>query len=173
VPRLKLRLLNHWDNLDGSIERGYAGQSIFDWKRLPEGIDPRLTDYARANASLGINGAVLNNVNAEAAYLTSPYLKKVGAIAAAWRPYGIKVYLTARFSAPLEIGGLKTADPWTPPCASGGGKKLGRSIASFPTSAAFWSKPMPRANRVRKTTSARMPRAPICWQRRWLHRVEW
>ena len=111
-PRIKLRLLNHWDNLDRTVERGYAGFSIWDWHRLPEYIDPRYKDYARANASIGINGTVLTNVNANALVLTSEYLEKVKSLADVFHPYGIKVYLTARFSAPVEIGGLKTADPF-------------------------------------------------------------
>ncbi|HSC13440.1 MAG TPA: alpha-glucuronidase family glycosyl hydrolase [Rhodanobacteraceae bacterium] len=113
-PRLKLRLLNHWDDLDGHIERGYAGASIWDWHKLPDWLDPRYTDYARANASLGINGSVLNNVRANALSLTPPYLDKAAALAGVFRPYGIRVYLSARFSAPIEIGGLKTADPLDP-----------------------------------------------------------
>src|SRR3972149_9495595 len=111
-PKIKLRLLNHWDNLDRTVERGYAGFSIWDWHRLPEYIDPRYKDYARANASIGINGTVLTNVNANALVLTSEYLEKVKVLADVFHPYGIKVYLTARFSAPVEIGGLKTADPF-------------------------------------------------------------
>lgn len=111
APRLALRVLNHWDNLDRYVERGYSGQSIWDWHRLPGWLDPRYTDYARANASIGINGTVLNNVNANAEVLTPMYLEKVAAIAGALRPYGMKVYLSARFSAPMEIGGLATADP--------------------------------------------------------------
>jgi len=114
APRVKLRLLNHWDNLDRSVERGYAGQSIWDWWRLPDVRDPRYVDYARANASLGINGTVLNNVNAKADSLTAPYIAKAAAVADVLRPYGIKVYLSARFSAPKEIGGLPTADPLDP-----------------------------------------------------------
>jgi len=114
APAVKLRLLNHWDNLDGSVERGYAGQSIWDWWKLPDVRDPRYVDYARANASLGINGTVLNNVNAKADSLTGPYLAKAAAVADVLRPYGIKVYLSARFSSPKEIGGLPTADPLDP-----------------------------------------------------------
>lgn len=110
-PRINVRILNHWDNLDRSVERGYAGFSLWDWHRLPDYIDPRYIDYARANASIGINGAVLNNVNANALILTAPYLEKVAALAKVFRKYGIRVYLTARFSSPIEIGGLKTADP--------------------------------------------------------------
>jgi len=111
APRIALRLLNHWDNLDRYVERGYAGQSIWDWWRLPGYVDPRYEDYARANASIGINGVVLNNVNADARILTSAYLAKVEAIADSLRPWGLRVYLSARFSAPSEIGGLLTADP--------------------------------------------------------------
>jgi alpha-glucuronidase len=111
VPRIKVRILNHWDNLSRTVERGYAGFSLWDWHKLPDYIDPRYYDYARANASIGINGTVLTNVNANALILTPEYLKKVAALADIFRPYGIRVYLTARFSAPIEIGGLKTADP--------------------------------------------------------------
>jgi len=114
APRVKLRVLDHWDNLDGVVERGYAGASLWDWQKLPGYVDPRYTDYARANASIGINGAVLNNVNAKAVSLTAPYLDKTAALAAALRPYGIRVYLSARFSAPIEIGGLRSADPLDP-----------------------------------------------------------
>ena len=113
-PRLGLRVLDHWDNLDGTIERGYAGRSLWNWKDLPETVDPRLRDYARANASLGINGSVLNNVNASARSLSAEYLRKAAAIADTFRPYGVRVYLSARFSAPVELGGLKTADPLDP-----------------------------------------------------------
>ena len=101
VPRIKLRVLNHWDNLDGHVERGYAGASIWDWHKLPDWVDRRYTDYARANASLGINGTVLNNVNSNALSLTPMYLAKAAALANVLRPYGIRVYLSARFSAPM------------------------------------------------------------------------
>jgi len=114
APKTRVRILNHWDNLDRTIERGYAGFSLWDWHKLPEYIDPRYYDYARANASVGINGTVLTNVNANALILTPAYLKKVAALADVFRPYGIRVYLTARFSAPIEIGQLKTADPLDP-----------------------------------------------------------
>jgi len=113
-PRIQNRILNHWDNLDGSVERGYAGGSLWDWHKLPDYRSPRYTDYARANASLGINGTVLTNVNANATSLTPEYLQKAAALADVFRAYGIRVYLTARFSAPIEIGGLKTADPLAP-----------------------------------------------------------
>lgn len=114
APKIKLRIIDHWDNLNGSVERGYAGTSIFDWWRLPDLVDPRLTDYARAEASIGVNGVVLNNVNAKADSLTNPYLQKTAAIAKVFRPLGIKVYLSARWTAPIELGGLKTADPLDP-----------------------------------------------------------
>jgi alpha-glucuronidase len=110
-PRLQVRMLDHWDNLNGSIERGYAGSSLWNWDALPDTIDSRLRDYARANASVGINGAAINNVNANAEIFTAPYLRKVAAIANVFRPYGIRVYLSARFAAPIELGGLQTADP--------------------------------------------------------------
>lgn len=114
MPRIAQRLLNHWDNPDGSVERGYAGRSIFDWWRLPDHVDRRIIDYARANASIGINGAVLNNVNARAHMLSAEYIAKAAALADALRPYGIRIYLSARFSAPRDIGGLPNADPLDP-----------------------------------------------------------
>lgn len=114
TPPIDLRILNHWDNLDRTSERGYAGFSLWDWHKLPDYLDPRYVDYARANASLGINGTVLTNVNANALVLTPAYLEKAKALAEVFRPYGIRVYLTARFSAPIETGGLKTADPLDP-----------------------------------------------------------
>ncbi|WWW34293.1 alpha-glucuronidase family glycosyl hydrolase [Stenotrophomonas rhizophila] len=113
-PRMRLRVLNHWDNLDGYVERGYAGRSLWDWQTLPEWRNPRYTDYARANASVGINGTVLNNVNANAQSLAPDYLDKAATLADTFRPYGIRVYLSVRFSAPIELGGLKTADPRDP-----------------------------------------------------------
>ena len=113
-PRIQKRLLNHWDNLTGSIERGYAGRSIWQWNELPDKIDSRYKDYARANASIGINGAVLNNVNTQVAILSKEYIDKVTAIANVFRPYGIQVYLSIKFTSPMEIGRLKTADPLDP-----------------------------------------------------------
>ena len=114
VPHIRHRILDHWDNLDRTVERGYAGESIWDWQKLPEYLDPRYTDYARACASLGINGMVPTNVNANAFSLTPLYLRKLAALANLFRPYGVHVYLTARFSAPIDIGGLSTADPLDP-----------------------------------------------------------
>lgn len=111
IPKIQHRVLNHWDNLDRHVERGYAGISIWNWHTLPGYIDKRYVDYARANASIGINGTVLTNVNANSLILTAAYLEKVKALADLFRPYGIQVFLTARFSSPMEIGGLKTADP--------------------------------------------------------------
>ena len=113
-PKIDLRMLNHWDNLDRTVERGYAGFSLWNWHKLPEYLDQRYLDYARANASIGINAVSLTNVNANSLIMTPMYLEKVSALANVFRPYGIKVYLTARFSAPMEIGGLKTADPLDP-----------------------------------------------------------
>ncbi len=114
TPKIQYRLLNHWDNVNGTIERGYAGASLWKWYDLPETIDPRYKDYARANASIGINGTVLNNVNASARFMTAEYLHKVAALAAVFRPYHIKVFLSVRFSAPSNIGGLPTSDPLDP-----------------------------------------------------------
>jgi len=136
-PGLKLRVLNHWDNLDGSIERGYAGQSLWNWKELPEKIDPRLHDYARANASIGINGSVLNNVNSSFASLTTEYLSKAAAIAAVFRPYGIRVYLSARFSAPIELGGLKQPDPLDSEVAEWWKKKADEIYKAIPDFGGF------------------------------------
>lgn len=110
-PRIQLRLLNHWDNLDGSIERGYAGRSLWKWDELPDRLRPRYTDYARANASIGINASVVNSVNADVRMLSAEYLAKAAALANVWRPYGVRVYLSANVAAPIRLGGLKTADP--------------------------------------------------------------
>jgi alpha-glucuronidase len=110
-PKVQLRLLNHWDNLDGSIERGYAGRSLWQWEELPGTTSGRYVDYARANASIGINGSVVNSVNANPLSLTPAYLAKAAALADLWRPYGVRLYLSANFAAPIRIGGLKTADP--------------------------------------------------------------
>lgn len=114
APYWKLRILNHWDNLDGSIERGYAGKSIFwDPEKTEIGKEKRdlIKEYARANASIGINGTVLNNVNASPKMLSAPYIQQVKEIAAILRPYGIKVYLSVNFASPMALGKLKTADP--------------------------------------------------------------
>ena len=121
-PQVGLRILNHWDNLDGSIERGYAGKSIFKWEEIKLGkngkggsisksLHDRLITYARANASLGINGSVLNNVNASPKMMTAEYINKVKIIANILRPYGIRVYLSINFASPMALGYTNTADP--------------------------------------------------------------
>lgn len=111
APAYDLRILNHWDNPDGTIERGYAGRSIWRWDELPGTVSPRYEAYARANASVGINGAVLNNVNAKPLALSSDMLRKTAAIADVLRPYGIRTYLSVNFASPKALGGLPTADP--------------------------------------------------------------
>jgi alpha-glucuronidase len=115
-PRIGRRILGHWDNIDGSVERGYAGPSLWNWDELPT-IDARYHDYARACASIGINGTVLNNVNAQAKSLTTEYLIKTAALADVFRPYGIRVYLSPLLSAPIRLGGLETSDPRDPSIA--------------------------------------------------------
>lgn len=137
TPRIQRRLLNHWDNLNGFVERGYAGFSLWQWFYLPEIRDPRYRDYARALASLGLNGTVLNNVNANALILTPAYLRKVAALADEFRPWGVRVYLTARFSAPIEIGGLKTADPLDPAVAAWWRAKVAEIYAVIPDFGGF------------------------------------
>ena len=137
APRTQLRLLNHWDNLDRTVERGYAGFSLWDWHKLPDYRSRRYTDYARANASIGINGTVLTNVNANAMVLTRDYLPRVAALADVFRPYGIRVYLTARFNAPMEIGGLETADPLDPAVQAWWKEKAGEIYALIPDFGGF------------------------------------
>lgn len=111
VPAISRRILNHWDNLDGTVERGYAGHSLWDWASLPDSLSPRYEDYARANASIGINGTVLNNVNASPKILTRDHLLKVSRLADVFRPYGIRVYLSVNFASPMVLDSLPTADP--------------------------------------------------------------
>lgn len=111
TPVYEFRILNHWDNLNGTIERGYAGNSLWKWDELPEVTSKRYEEYARANASIGINGAVLNNVNASAKILSTEYLNKVKTLADIFRKYGIKVYLAVNFACPMILGELSTADP--------------------------------------------------------------
>ena len=137
APRIRQRVLDHWDNLDRTVERGYAGFSLWDWHKLPDYRDPRYTDYARANASIGINGTVLTNVNADATSLTPAYLAKAAALADVFRPYGIRVYLSARFSAPIEIGGLKTADPLDPDVAAWWKRKADEIYSLIPDFGGF------------------------------------
>lgn len=114
LPSYDIRILNHWDNLDGSIERGYAGYSLWKWDELPNTLSPRYKEYARANASIGINGTVLNNVNASPNILKKDYLEKVKALADIFRPYGLKVYLSVNFSSPKVLEGLSNSDPLNP-----------------------------------------------------------
>ena len=116
-PRYDIRILNHWDNLNGTVERGYAGYSIWQWDKLPGEISPLYREYARANASIGINATVLNNVNATPDILTKEYLEKVKLIADELRPFHIKVYLSINFSSPKELGGLENSDPLQPEVA--------------------------------------------------------
>jgi alpha-glucuronidase len=116
-PRIRHRILAHWDNLDGSIERGYAGYSLWQWDDLPTVLADRYRDYARACASIGINGTVLNNVNSQTEILRADYLMKTAALADVFRPYGIRVYLSPNFSAPKELGGLAGNDPRDPAVA--------------------------------------------------------
>ena len=137
TPAMPLRMLNHWDNPDGHVERGYAGRSIFDWWRLPGRLDPRMIDYARANASLGINGVVVNNVNASPLFLTPRYLPKLKRLADAWRPYGIRLYISARFSAPRDIGGLTRADPLDPAVRAWWKAKADEIYAAIPDFGGF------------------------------------
>ena len=111
-PSVKWRILNHWDNLDGSVERGYAGKSLWKWRELPKLIDSRYKDYARACASIGINGAVLNNVNTQVYILSQEYIEKAAAIASVFRHFGIRIFLSVNFSSPALLGGLGTADPF-------------------------------------------------------------
>jgi len=110
-PSYAVRILNHWDNLDGTVERGYSGHSIWNWEELPAVLSPRYQEYARANASIGINATVLNNVNASPKILSDEYLQKVKAIAGVLRPYNMRVFLSINFSSPKELGGLPTSDP--------------------------------------------------------------
>jgi alpha-glucuronidase len=110
-PKLKLRMVDHWDNPNGTIERGYAGRSLWQWSELPDKLSPRYADYARANASIGLNAVAINNVNADFRILSAEYLRKVAALADVFRPYGIRLYLSANFAAPKRFGDLATADP--------------------------------------------------------------
>jgi alpha-glucuronidase len=136
-PALPLRVLNHWDNLDRTVERGYAGESIWNWWELPGVVDPRYTDYARANASLGINGTVLNNVNARAEVLSPAFIAKAAAVANVLRPYGMKVYLSVRWSTPLELKETKTADPLDPAVAAWWARKADTIYRSIPDFGGF------------------------------------
>ena len=149
VPRIQYRLLDHWDNLDGSIERGYAGNSLWKWDELPSRLDPRYTDYARANASIGINGAVLNNVNADPRILDGEHLTKIAALSKVFRPYGIRVFLSINFASPMKgkfeldgnrtggIGNLATADPLDPKVRDWWKKKVAEIYRAIPDFGGF------------------------------------
>tara|TARA_R110000868_G_scaffold408293_3_gene690947 strand:- start:12327 stop:14531 length:2205 start_codon:yes stop_codon:yes gene_type:complete len=113
-PKVQYRMLNHWDNLSRLVERGYAGLSLWEWGSLPEYNNPRYTDYARLNASIGVNAMAVNNVNADPDMLTNQFLEKLVTIAGALRPYGIKVFISINYQAPIHVGGLETADPLDP-----------------------------------------------------------
>ncbi len=136
-PALQLRVLNHWDNLNRTVERGYAGESIWNWWMLPELREQRYVDYARANASLGINGTVLNNVNASAEMLSPAFIAKSAALADVMRPYGIKVYLSVRFSSPLELKQTTTADPLDPKVAAWWAAKADEIYRAIPDFGGF------------------------------------
>ena len=147
-PQVGLRILNHWDNLDGSIERGYAGKSIFKWEEIKLGkkgkggsisksLHDRLITYARANASLGINGSVLNNVNASPKMMTAEYINKVRVIANILRPYGIRVYLSINFASPMALGYTKTADPLNKKVQQWWKKKAKEIYAAIPDFGGF------------------------------------
>ncbi|MEI7423630.1 MAG: alpha-glucuronidase family glycosyl hydrolase [Prolixibacteraceae bacterium] len=136
-PKIRVRILDHWDNLNGSIERGYAGQSLWKWEELPGKVDVRYAAYARANASIGINATVLNNVNANPLMLTPEYLKKVAALADVFRPYGLKVFLSVKFSSPVNIGGMQTADPLVPEVKEWWAKKAAEVYSYIPDFGGF------------------------------------
>jgi alpha-glucuronidase len=149
TPKIHYRLLNHWDNLDGTVERGYAGTSLWKWDSLPQIIDRRYYDYARANASIGINGTVLNNVNANPNILKPEYLKKIAKLADIFRPYGIRVFLSVNFSSPISsqfamvhnlrggIGNLDTSDPLDPEVRKWWKKKVKEIYMGIPDFGGF------------------------------------
>ena len=163
APRLPLRLLDHWDNLDGTAERGYAGASLWEWARLPDSLNPRYRDYARANASVGINGVVPTNVNADPRVLTPAYLVKVAALANVLRPYGITVYLSPRFSAPIEIGNLPTADPLDPGVRAWWAAKVDEIYRAIPDFGGFL---------VKANSEGQPGPQPTCWRMRWRRTAE-
>ncbi len=136
-PAFDLRILNHWDNPDRSIERGYAGLSLWEWEELPEKVNSRYRDYARANASIGINATVLNNVNADACFLTPVYLEKIAALADVFRDYGIRVFLSINFSSPQVLGGISTSDPLDPQVKEWWQKKVHEIYSYIPDFGGF------------------------------------
>ena len=168
APKIQRRILDHWDNLDGNIERGYAGKSLWQWSALPGTLSQRYTDYARANASIGINGAVLNNVNADAQILTSSNLDKVAALATVFRPYGIAVYLSAHFGAPHQIGGLNTADPSNSAVKTWWVNLADTIYTMIPDFGGFLVKANSEGQPGPQTIIAPMPTAPTCSPEHWL-----
>jgi alpha-glucuronidase len=136
-PKVTLRMINHWDNLNGTIERGYAGRSLWHWDDLPGTIDPRYADYARAMASIGLNGAVVNNVNAQIQFLTPELIAKEAALANVWRPYGVRLYLSVNFAAPVTLGKLATADPLDATVAAWWKAKADELYAAIPDFGGF------------------------------------
>jgi alpha-glucuronidase len=136
-PKVTLRMINHWDNLNGTIERGYAGRSLWQWNDLPGTIDPRYTDYARTMASIGLNGAVVNNVNAQIDFLTPAFIAKEAALANVWRPYGVRLYLSVNFAAPVTLGKLTTADPLDATVAAWWKAKADEIYAAIPDFGGF------------------------------------
>ena len=136
-PAYARRVLAHWDNLDGSIERGYSGTSLWRWDELPGELDPRYTDYARACASIGLNGTCLNNVNSDARILSADYLAKAAALADVFRPYGLRVWLAPAWSSPMQLDGLATADPGDPAVQAWWAAKADEIYALIPDFAGF------------------------------------
>jgi alpha-glucuronidase len=137
APKIQRRVVNHWDNLNRRVERGYAGLSLWEWGTLPEYRHPRYTDYARINASLGINGTVINNVNANPRILTDQFLEKVAVLADIFRPFGITLYLSVFFNSPVNIGGLSTADPLDPEVREWWRKKVDEIYTYIPDFGGF------------------------------------
>src|SRR5258708_15084622 len=159
APKIQLRMLDHWDNLNRRVERGYAGLSLWEWDSLPGRISPRYKDYARANASIGINGAALTNVNANAKVITAEYLPKVAAIAGALRPYGVRISLTPRFTPPREVVGLKTADPLDSAVREWGKRKIDEIYLAIPDFGGFVGK----ANSEGQPRPQDYRRTPVEW----------
>lgn len=136
-PVFGLRMLNHWDNLDGTVERGYAGRSIWQWDKLPDSLSPQIAEYGRRCAAVGINAAVLNNVNASPQVLSAEYLRKVRAVADALRPYGIDVWLSVNFASPMALDSLPTADPRSPAVAAWWQRKADEIYGMIPDFGGF------------------------------------
>lgn len=171
-PSYDRRLLNHWDNLNRTVERGYAGYSIWRWNELPEKVSPRYRDYARANASIGINGTVLNNVNAAPEILSPEYLEKVKVIADELRPYHIRVYLSVNFSSPKALGGLENSDPLNPEVVRWWKDKAAEIYQRIPDFGGFWLRQILKVCRGLWTMVVRMRMVQMCWQMQWLSMEE-